>query len=389
MDIKRVHVVIVVRLDPLQYRGGAEINALKLGSWLSKDMKVSLVTSGKGTVLGKFFFIHRVGTIQVKTLVCLSFAVGTAFTILRLRPSLVHLQTAELSSCLVAILMKILRIPVLLGVTGSDVNLYRQRHFIDRLAARIAFRLCDVVLCLTEDLRRKTLEIQPRTNVIVIPSGVETPDTSPFSAWREVPTVSKRFVSLKSQIVNQKVILYVGSIRPIKGLQYLVGAFARVHRKIPSAALLIVGDGNDRDRIEQLAERLMVREKIVFAGEIPHAEALKYYAIADVFVLPSLAEGLPTVVLEAYSAGLPVVATRVCGISEIVRDGVTGYLVAPRNEEELADRIERLLLDRKLAQSMGAASRSEARKYSSEDVVRRLERIYFQLVFPKTHVNRE
>lgn len=367
LQLEQVHVVIVVRFDPLRYQGGAEINALKFGKWLSKDMKVSLVTSGKGTVfVGKSFSIHRVPSVPFRMLRCVSFALTAAFVILKLKPSLIHLQTAELNNCLLAILARVLRMPVLLYVMGSDVNLFAERHPLDRLIATIALRVSDVVLCLTKDLGNKTRQIQPRTRVIVLPSGVET---------QPICLVSTS-VSLESQIKNRRVILYVGRIRRIKGLQYLVRAFAQVQEKIPSAVLLVVGDGDDKTRIMQCVDELGLRDKVVFVGSVPYNRVPAYFAIADVFVLPSLAEGLPSVILEAYSAGVPVIASRVCGISEIVRDGITGYLVAPGNEKELAAKIEQLLLDTNLAQSVATASLAEAQRYSIQKIVKRLERIY-------------
>jgi glycosyltransferase involved in cell wall biosynthesis len=373
LQIRRLHVVIVVRLDPLQYPGGAEINALKFGKWLSKDMRVSLVTSGRGSAFfGRSFSIHRVPSIRLKMLECASFALTATLAILRLKPTLVHLQTAELGNCLIAISSKMLRIPVLLCVMGSDVNLFERRHPLDRLVAKIAFNISDVVLCLTRDLGSKTRKIQPRTRVIVLPTGIEmqsngAPPTNPEQSID---------LCLKSQIQDRKIILYVGSIRRIKGLQYLVGAFAQVHKKIASAVLVVVGEGDDKRRIERFVDQLALRDDVVFVGNVPHNRVPAYFAIADVFVLPSLAEGLPTVILEAYRAGVPVIATRVCGNSELVEDGVTGFLVAPGNEKDLADKIERLLLDMDLAQSMATASSAEAQRYSMQKIVKRLERIY-------------
>jgi glycosyltransferase involved in cell wall biosynthesis len=110
--------------------------------------------------------------------------------------------------------------------------------------------------------------------------------------------------------------------------------------------LQLVGGGYHRPRLESLAEELGITEYVGFLGRIPFGpELFRIYREADIFVLPSLSEGIPKTLLEAMASGLPIVATRVGGIPDVIRDGETGLLVGPRSPEQIARAVERLIAD--------------------------------------------
>jgi glycosyltransferase involved in cell wall biosynthesis len=138
-------------------------------------------------------------------------------------------------------------------------------------------------------------------------------------------------------------ILSVGRVVPVKGHELLVEAMAVLARRGLDARLTIVGDGPELPRLRALADRLGVRERVEFAGAVGQDEIRDFYARADVFALPSFAEGLPVVLMEALATGLPVVTSRITGIPELVDEGVSGLLAAPGDVSGLTDALARMI----------------------------------------------
>ncbi|MEM7522749.1 MAG: glycosyltransferase [Pseudomonadota bacterium] len=155
-----------------------------------------------------------------------------------------------------------------------------------------------------------------------------------------------------------KRLIFVGRLAAVKGAPVLLDAFARLHAKHPEATLTFVGDGEDRRWIEARIAALGLSEAITITGYQSQAEVAAYLARADVFVLPSFAEGLPVVLMEAMASRLPVVTTRIAGIPELVEDGVNGFIAPPGDADTLAARIDTLLSDPDLRRRMGEAGRA-------------------------------
>ena len=162
--------------------------------------------------------------------------------------------------------------------------------------------------------------------------------------------------------------LFVGRLAGIKGVPVLLAALADLAARRPAARLALVGDGPERAAIEAEAARLGVAERVEFLGYLGQAEVAAELARSDLFVLPSFAEGVPVVLMEAMASGLPVVATRVAGVGELVEDGVAGRLVAPGDIASLTAAIEALLADPERRAAMGRAGRA---KVEAEFDVRR------------------
>jgi glycosyltransferase involved in cell wall biosynthesis len=121
--------------------------------------------------------------------------------------------------------------------------------------------------------------------------------------------------------------------------------------------LVLVGEGPMRERLLRRSKRLGITDRVRLEGAVGQDAMARYYAGADVFCLPSFAEGVPVVLMEAMASGRPVVATRIAGVPELVEEGVSGYLVAPGNVEELADALERLSSSPGDRGTMGIAGR--------------------------------
>ncbi len=159
-----------------------------------------------------------------------------------------------------------------------------------------------------------------------------------------------------------KKLLYVGRLASVKGLPILFDSLSRLKSTYPNFSLTLIGDGSERLDLEKLANQLGLNSQIKFVGYKSQAEVREYLQKTDVFVLPSFAEGVPVSLMESMAAGVPVVATQVGGISELVEDGVTGYIVPPGDPISLAKKIELLLTDIQLRNKLGQASRIKIEK---------------------------
>ncbi|MEM9561217.1 MAG: glycosyltransferase [Actinomycetota bacterium] len=152
-------------------------------------------------------------------------------------------------------------------------------------------------------------------------------------------------------------LIFVGRVVEQKGLVVLFEAMRELLDDRPGLRLTVVGDGPDRPALTSLAASMGLGEQVDFVGAKSQNEVVELLAGADVFVLPSYAEGVPVVVMEALGSAVPVVASFVGGMAELVIDDVTGFLVRPADADQLADRVGRLVDDPELRRTLGCAGR--------------------------------
>jgi len=178
-------------------------------------------------------------------------------------------------------------------------------------------------------------------------------------------------------------IAMVANLRAEKGHDTLLAALPRILERHPEASVTLVGDGPRREPLELLARALGIAGRVRFAGECRDvAPVLRDH---DLFVLPSRSEAFPNALIEAMATALPVVATRVGGIPEVVRDGVNGRLVPPDDPGALADTVIALMDDPAAAAALGRAARLDVeRHYTIDRMVERFERLYLAEI--ETHV---
>lgn len=163
-------------------------------------------------------------------------------------------------------------------------------------------------------------------------------------------------------------ILTVGRAVPVKGQTLLVRALAELGKRGFDAALTVVGDGPGLDELRLMAKELGIESRVRLPGPVGQQEIRDYYERADVFALPSFAEGVPVVLMEAMATGVPVVASRITGVPELVDDGSSGLLVVPGRFDELVGALERLLsLSADERWEMGLAGREKVRAEFSID----------------------
>ncbi len=152
-------------------------------------------------------------------------------------------------------------------------------------------------------------------------------------------------------------VVFVGRLDPVKGVPLLLEAFAKIRARHPGARLTVAGDGRSKERLMARARDLGL--EVAFPGYLDEGQVAALLASADMLVLPSFAEGLPVVLMEALAAAVPVIATQIAGVPELVENGVSGLIVPPGDEEALAEAIDRLLADPALRARMGQAGRAK------------------------------
>lgn len=183
----------------------------------------------------------------------------------------------------------------------------------------------------------------------------------------ELPAWVRRTVPLKTRWN----IVTVGRLVPWKQIDHLIEALA----EIEDAGLVIVGDGPERSRLEDVARAARVTDRIYFAGQSSQEETLGLMNACDLFVLNSTYEGFPHVVLEAMCAGLPVVATEVGGTPELVRDGENGLLISPRANGALASSLRNLLSCSEERQRLAAGGRETTRRFRRSPMIEATEAV--------------
>lgn len=189
---------------------------------------------------------------------------------------------------------------------------------------------------------------------------------APYACWDKFHIIHCGVTpSQFSQKVHQgqgNRLLFVGRLAAVKGLPMLLESLSNLKATMPNISLTVVGDGPDRTLLESLTAELGLQKHVTFVGYKSQAEVRQYLQETDVFTLPSFAEGVPVVLMEAMMSGVPVVATQIAGVSELVEDGVSGFLVPPSDVKGLGDRIETLLADGALRQRMGAQGAVKVRE---------------------------
>jgi glycosyltransferase involved in cell wall biosynthesis len=184
-----------------------------------------------------------------------------------------------------------------------------------------------------------------------------------------------------SEHMNNKKLLFVGGIKKIKGIKFLIKAMPLIIDKIPNVSLDIVGDGDDKNELIKLANDLKLQSRIKFLGWISNENLTTVYRNADVVVIPSIVpESFCLIGPEAMSVGRPIVGSNVGGIPEWLDDGKTGFLVDPGNSRQIAEKVIQLLSDRKLLEQMGKNARKKAEQFSIEKHADKIEKIYEELI---------
>jgi len=232
------------------------------------------------------------------------------------------------------------RVPVIAKLHGSDVHV-DSRGPIRRRLIVAALRRCRRIVAVSDALKDEIVRWGlPAQKVAVISNGVDVKRFQPRERAE-----ARRALDLP---VDGRLIVFIGNLVAVKGAAYLLEAFHALRQRWGGSplTLAIVGAGVDGRMLQERATALGVGDAVRFVGAKPHEEIPQWLNAADVLCLPSVSEGCPNVVIEALACGTPVVATRVGGVAELVRDGELGFLVSPKDAEAMAAGLQQALTKR-------------------------------------------
>jgi L-malate glycosyltransferase len=266
-----------------------------------------------------------------------------------LAPSFIHLVMAA----------RLTGIPIVISVHGADIDSYERASWLNRWLLRSIVSGADRVVACSAGLARQTAAVFPE-------------HASKISWVHNALDVQRYRVSGETtRPLPQPFILCVCRHVLKKGVDTLLRAFALVQRDVPEVSLVLVGDGPLLAEHRALARTLQIDQRVVFMGDVPHAQVSSIFERCALFVLPSRSEPFGIVLLEAAWHGKPIVATRVGGVPEIITDGTDGLLIEADDPKDMARRIVMLLRDPERAARLGrAAHRTLHERFMWKDRIR-------------------
>ena len=230
---------------------------------------------------------------------------------------------------------------------------------------KLIWKKSSAVVSNSRGLRDLALKTNKQQKVDIIFNGIDLNDFCPNESLR----------------ARDKFIITIGATRITarKGTNYLIEALGILAPKYPDILLRILGDGDEKNNLIDLTKKMNLENFVQFLGRIPREETVSYYQEASLFVLPSLNEGMSNAMLEALASGLPILATETGGTEELVENGINGFVIKMKDSKDLAEKIEMILKDEVLRNSMGKASRRKAETMSWENVAQEYFELYKEI----------
>ena len=257
---------------------------------------------------------------------------------------------------------------------GIEAGSLRRRYFGLGSAAARFLRMTDRFIAITgeiEDGLKKDGFLSEKIERI--------PNFIDFTVFTPVASDSKNAVKRKIGVENFKIVTFSGRFIRRKGVGFLLEAWKHVSKEFPDARLLLLGDGPLLEEMKRMALELGIASSVDFRRHVN--QIADFLHATDIFVFPSLQEGLPNSLLEAMACGLPVVATRIGGIMDIVKDGESGILVKSGDSNDLTEGLLRLLKDDEFAAHIASnAYKTIRNSYSIDSIAPRYIYLYRQLL---------
>ena len=362
--------VLVIGASPPPHNGMSVATELVLAA-LRRDLPViHLDTADRRGLsnIGKF----ELGNLMLATVhgaKCLWF-------LLAKRPPIVYVPISQawlpfLRDCLFLVPARLLRRKVVVHLHGGYFGrFYRETSPPMRRIVRYTLGKTSRAIVLGKNVAGVFDSILPASRARIVPNGI--------------PDYFENRLAGQEEVHSPPVLLYLSTLSAEKGALDLLRVLPRVKRSVGGVRAILAGEWySQRDKIaaEHLVDRLGLRTSVEFTGPVEPARKRELLELGDVFTLPTKNEGHPYAILEAMSAGLPIISTKVGCIPETVRDGVEGFLIEPGDVEGLAERICALLSDDALRRRMGEASRERfLREFTFEKYAQRMRAVFAEVL---------
>lgn len=302
------------------------------------------------------------------------------FIIEKVNPDIVHCFFAIPSGIPALYIKNKYKIPYIVSLLGADVpgfNIGDWRldtyHFLTKHLSKAIWNNASSITANSYSLKGLSEKFTPTLDIKIITNGVDSNIFYPESS--------------KSYSTEKVHLLFASRLMRQKGIDSLIIACGILKRRgINNFKLTVVGDGYLKGLMNTLIKKYDLIDNVDYLGWKKNDEIPAILRESDVFILPSTMEGMSTVVLEAMSCGLPIVATKVEGYSEILEDSINGFTVEYGDHEKLADVIEKLIKSPKLREKMGKRSLEKAKNFSWENIAKKYLEIYQTTLNLKTEV---
>ena len=278
--------------------------------------------------------------------------------------SIIHLHGDFIEAYFGGKLSKKLSIPAVITIhAGLNKRLLKPKN-------ANYFKNIAKIICVSKEIVEDLKDVGvPENKLAVISSGIYL---------NEFKNVDEHKIAILRNHYSKPIIISVGVLRINKGFKYLIESFREVKEKFNTAILLIIGDGPDKSKLEEQAKNI---GNIYFLGRQNHDRVIEYLKVADIFVLASVStvgdrEGTPTVVMEAMAAGLPVIATNVGGVADLIESGKNGLITDSGHTEKLAAAIIKLINNHDLAKKMAAQNLEDVKLRDWPIIARRIDDVY-------------
>lgn len=364
MQINKLKIVVLSAFyEP--FISGAEQMVKELVERLGDFYDITLITSRLDKKLLKIeqrgnYKIIRVG-IGNKKIDKILFPILSNFEILKIKPNIVH-AIMESYAGIALIFTKYFysKAKRILTLQSGDLDdNKKQRKFFIKLFWKSIHTSPDIITAISYFLANRAIRLGvDEKNIYVIPNGVD---------FSKIP---KNIEKTKNRVVC------VARLSWEKGIDYLVKAWKEVINQIPEAKLVLIGDGNKRKEIEQLIKDLELKDSISLKGAFSHEDTLLEISKSEVFVCPSLAEGLGIVFIESQACHVPVIGTKVGGIPDIISNNENGLLIEPKNSKQITDGIIKLLNDENLRNRFIENANKSVLKYDWEKIIKQISNLY-------------
>jgi glycosyltransferase involved in cell wall biosynthesis len=350
---------------------------LVAGSLAPGEDSMAFVAEGRGVDVVRIDELGR----EISPIRDLVATLKLARLIRRERPQILHTHTAKAGTVgrVAALLAGARRPPIVVHTFHGHVlrgYFGPVRSFFFRLLERWLARSTTALIAVSPQVRNDlvALGVAPAERFAVIRLGIELDER--VAAEQDGRLESRRYLGIPR---DRFAVGWIGRMTAVKRTDDVLVAFKQLREDGVDACLCMVGDGPDRAQLERRAHELGIVRDTLFLGY--QEDVAPFYAAFDALVLPSSNEGTPVSAIEALAAGRPVVATRVGGVPDVVRDGEDGFLVESGDTSELADRLARLARDPGLRERMGKQGRARVLpRYAVDRLVDDVDRLYRSLL---------
>ncbi len=271
--------------------------------------------------------------------------------------------------------------PLIISARGGDIQIKPEINYGIRLnpikafLVKIVLKWCDKVTVLGEGMVKDALDAgAPKEKIEIIYNAIK--DSEDNIDKNLINEIYRKYNLPK----DKRILLFLSRISPEKGINYLIDAFENLEKLYPDLILVFAGSGTELQNVKKIVNRKNLYEKIKVIGPVFGREKRALFKISDIFILPSLSEGIPTVLLEAMLYSKPIVSTNITGVNEIIENGKSGILVPPANSKALEEAISKLLHEQRLREKLATNARKRAELFSINKIAKKYVELYRNLI---------